>query len=208
MLKSRYNKNRLLIWILILLFITVCLWVVFNQYEKKQGAHDKIELKDLDIVYGSDKALNVVIMFSSYNCGYCRQFFNEEFPIIMEELIDNGKLKFVVKLVDLQEKEEVMRAYQSAVCINKYGTLEKFDRLLNFNPQVIYTQDFYNLIDDLINRNEGIAECILNGEGYHAIQSNNSLFLECDLTGTPTFVVNGVVFKGYISFSQLNEILN
>ena len=80
--------------------------------------------------------------------------------------VDVGLVRLVVKLVDTREIREVMYAYQAAVCVNKYGTFDKFDELLTYNNEVIYSTEFKDLVDGYILKNEEIAECMLNHHDY------------------------------------------
>ncbi|NJO89654.1 MAG: thioredoxin domain-containing protein [Chloroflexia bacterium] len=45
-----------------------------------------LQEKDLDIVYGSDKALLTVFMFSSYECKFCTNFLTESLPLLKKEI--------------------------------------------------------------------------------------------------------------------------
>ncbi len=44
---------------------------------------------------GKADAPLVLVEFTDYECGYCKRFFDETFPLLKKEYIDTGKLRFV-----------------------------------------------------------------------------------------------------------------
>ena len=44
-----------------------------------------------------DNASVTIIEFSSYECPFCKKFFNETLPQLKEEYIATGKVKFVYR---------------------------------------------------------------------------------------------------------------
>ena len=168
----------------------------------------KVEDDDLDIVYGYDSAPLTIYMFSSYECKFCNKFFIKVFPRFKKNFIDNGKVKFVVKLVNLSRNADVFYALQAAVCVNRYGKFEKFHELLISDNKVIFSHEFKDLVNDLMTANSGIAECILNNNNYHYIYGNNREFLRLGLKGTPVFVIGKNAYHGYRNYDAFTEIVN
>lgn len=168
---------------------------------------NEIVQKTGDVVFGDNAAQKTVFLFASYNCDYCRYFFSRTYPELKSNFLDNGKLKLVVKWVDFDESPEVMKALQAASCIGRFGVYEKFHQLLLVNPTVVFTEDFSRLIDDIMEDNSEIAECILQNNEYEYLRSNVREFRENKLTGTPTFVMNNHAYGGFISYINFKKIL-
>lgn len=161
-----------------------------------------------DVILGDEAAPATVFMYASYHCIYCRYFFSRTFPDFKTNYLDTGKAKLVVKWVDFQENPQVMRALQAASCISRFGIYEKYHELLLVNPDVVFTEDFALLIDDIMERNQDIAECILNDPNFEYIRSNTKEFRNNNLNGTPAFILNNHVYNGFISYENFVKLLN
>ena len=174
---------------------------------KGQVLTNKVEQKEEDVVFGDFDAPQTIFLYASYDCDYCRYFFSRTYPELKTNFLDNGKLKLVVKWVDFDENQQMMYALQAASCIGRFGVYEKYHQLLLVNPDVVFTDDFSQLIDDIMQDNSEIAECILNNNDYKYIRSNMKEFRENKLTGTPTFVLNNHAYSGFISYENFKKLI-
>lgn len=174
---------------------------------KKLRTEIDIQEHELDIVYGDDSADLTIFLFSNYSCSFCRKFFAFVYPKLKEEYIDQGKIKLVVKPVDLTNNENVINSLKIAVCINEYGNFEKLNKLLLFEPTAVYTTEFRNLIDEFIERDIFVAECMLGGESDEYIVENILKFKSLNLTGTPTFIINNKIYKGYREYEIFKKLI-
>ena len=166
-----------------------------------------IEQNELDIVYGVDEAPLTIYIFTNYSCKFCRNFFRESFPRLKDEFIDTKKIRLVVKLVDLTHTEQVKKSLMLSVCINQCGNVKPLDKLLFTEPNVIYTDEFTQLINDFIDENEYIAECMLSGRAEKYILSNNDYFKHISLTGTPTLIINNKIYKGFKDYESIRDVI-
>ncbi len=175
--------------------------------KKTQVLANKVEQKAEDVVFGDDAASKTVFLYASYNCDYCRYFFSRTYPELKTNFLNKEKFKLVVKWVDFSENPQILYALQAASCIGRFGVYEKYHQLLLVNPSVVFTEDFAQLIDDIMQDNSEIAECILNNNNYEYIRSNIKEFHENKLTGTPTFILNNHAYSGFISYENFKKIL-
>ncbi len=159
-----------------------------------------------DVVFGDVSAPHEIIMYSSYDCKFCRKFFATTYPELKKKYLDTGKIKLVVKWVDFGEHPEMLNALQAASCISRFGVYDKFHELLNFNPTIIYTTEFRQLLDDIMEENQFIADCILDNDNYEYLKSNLSEFNENKISGTPAFIMNKDIYIGYKTFDRLELI--
>jgi protein-disulfide isomerase len=163
--------------------------------------------KTEDVIFGDDGAPKTVFMYASYNCDFCRYFFSRTYPDLKSNYLDNGKLKLVIKWVDFDDNPQVLYSLQAASCIGRFGVYEKFHQLLLVNPTVVFTEDFAQLVDDIMEDNPEIAECILQNDEYSYLRENVKEFRENKLTGTPTFVLNNHAYSGFISYDNFKKLL-
>ncbi len=167
----------------------------------------EVKEHDLDIIFGSDTAPLTVYMYSHYTCKFCIKFFQEDFPKLKSDYIDNGKIRFVLKLIELNRNRDVLNSLQAAVCVNKYGSFDKFHELLLSDSRVVFTQEFKDLVNDFIFNNGDIAECMLNNNNYRYIYVNNNEFMQLGLKGAPTFIVNKHIYSGYRNYHDIVKII-
>ncbi len=160
-----------------------------------------------DVVFGNDSSANTIFLFASYDCKYCRYLFLKTFPELKEKYLDSGLAKVVVKWVSFGENPSSLYALQAASCIAQYGSYDKFHELLLTNPSVIVSEDFRELIDDIMAENYEIAECIVSNKDFSYLKENVRLFRENNLSGTPCLIINNRVYSGYRPFKELDVIL-
>jgi len=205
------SKIKNLIFIVIVSVILTLL--AFYNYLKKQHSKNipttevKILERDLDVIYGKDSSNLTIIMYSSYNCTFCRRFFKDVYPQIKINYIDSSKVKFVVKFLELSNDKYVIKSLKTAICINKYGNFEKLNELLLIDPKVVYTQEFDAVVEDFIGKDSFVAECMLGGDADNYLKENLKEFKSIGLTGTPTFIINNNIYKGFRDYENFKKVI-
>ena len=205
-------KRRIL---LVLVALLVCAAAIFGwwfgsrEQRRLRFRNTDVEITDsnFDICYGSDTARLTIYMFASYTCRHCRAFLNLDLPIIRSRYIDNGEVRLVVKPIDMAESSDMMSALQLASCMNQNGNADGILELLLSDPSAVYTDEFRQLIDDIINSNPMLAECLLSDD-FSYIKKNNLLFSATSSKGTPIFVVAGHLYGGRRDVDRFCEIID
>jgi len=205
----RVRRSRLIIAFFLVLLVVIGIIFYFNwtKFNGPREISENIQVSDYDIIYGQEDAPLTVFLYANYGCSFCQQFYNEVLPTIKERYIDTGKVKLVVKLVVLTNDPNSYYAHQTAACVNKFGSLEKFQKLLLYDYQVIYTTDFRQLVDEFIAVNPYVAECILYNSDYKYLNENRISFIKYKLSGTPTFIINKRIYSGYSDLKTFERIL-
>ncbi len=198
-------NSKFIIYSLLVIIIAITLLIIFNKNSNKTPI--VIAVNNLDIVYGSDSAPLTVFLYSSYSCVFCRKFFNEAYPTLKKEYIDTKKIRLVVKLIELTNDKRMFNGLKTAVCINKYGNFDKLDKLLLTEPKVVYTKEFDMVVEEFIEKDIFIAECMISGEAENYLLKNKSDFKNNNLTGTPTYIINNTVYRGYKNYKHLKKII-
>lgn len=194
---------------LTILLIVLTAYILSKNKISERCIDSKVSIyeNELDIVFGQDSASLKVFLFSSYNCSFCRKFFENVYPELKTDFIDKGKVKLVIKPVELSRNKSIINSLQIAVCVNEYGNFEKLHQLLLAEPTVVYTPEFKNVIDELTEKDLFVAECMYGGKSEKYIANNVSTFLNLKLTGTPTFVINNKIYKGYKDYDRFKKMI-
>ncbi len=195
----------LAISLILIVLIAVKAWELYQNRNGKLS--EPITANPLDITFGSDTAQLSVYAYVSYHCGYCRLFFTDVYPELEKDFISTGKVRLVVKLVEHSGNPDRHNEVRTAICINRYGYYGKLHELLVTNSRVIYTDEFREMINHFIDSDPLVAECILGNESSDYILQIRNEFDKFGFTGTPTFVIGGKVFRGFIPYEQFKMIL-
>ena len=96
----------------------------------------RVSLDD-DPVKGNPDAPVTIIEFSDFQCPFCLRFFQQTLPLIEQNYIDTGKIKFVYKDLPLDSLHPNARAaHIAAECADEQGKFwEYHDALFEKQPQ-------------------------------------------------------------------------
>ncbi len=156
----------------------------------------KVSLDD-DPVMGNPNAPVTVVEYSDFQCPFCSRFFQQTLPLIEENYIDTGKVKFVYKDLPLDSLHPNARAaHIAAECADEQGKFwEYHDALFEKQPQ------WSNLASSELQNTftQFATEMGLQAASFEACLNSpdiadevNGDFLEAvsfGATGTPTFFI-------------------
>ncbi|WP_439184952.1 DsbA family protein [Carboxylicivirga taeanensis] len=203
---SRYRKINGWLYLFLLGALSALVWAYF-EFSSDEQLEEIKQVRVSDIVFGQESAEQSIILYYDYNCSYCKKFFDEVYPSLHDDFIRTGKIKLVLRLICRGNDAMALRAYQTAICINKFGSYEKLHALLLHNSQIMYTEHFNQLIDDYVVENEFLGECILDSDGSDIIR-NIYEFQVLKTKGTPTFVLGSDVISGFKDYNYLKKKIN
>jgi protein-disulfide isomerase len=172
----------------------------------KRANNVKVNYGD-NYVYGNREAKNELIVFTRYNCEYCRDFYNQVFDSLKVNYINNGTLKVVfIDNVNPKDKMGMLMAKTAEIArqMNKY---EAIQNIFYRNEQPV---DSMAVIQAAIAAGVGKAELeekIVSEEIKTLIMNDNKEGDLLQLTGTPTFVVNGEVIPGFVNYENFKSLL-
>lgn len=211
MIRKALKKLRPIEWLafgvslILIVLIGIKIWQLTDKGNHK--INESISNSPLDIVFGSDTAKLTIYAYISYHCGYCRLFFTEVYPELEREFIAPGKVRLVLKLLEHSNNPDRLNEVKTAVCINRYGYFGKLHELLVTNSSVVYTDEFRDMVNHFVDSDPLVAECILGNESMDYILQIRSEFDKFGFTGTPTFVIEDKVLRGYMPFEQFKPII-
>jgi protein-disulfide isomerase len=164
-----------------------------------------------DIAIGSADAPITLTEYSSMTCPHCAAFGQNVFPMLRSKYIDTGKVRFVFREFPLDIKAAA--ASILARCIGN-GDPEKYlgaveilfklqDRLIaQTRDTLLYVGRQHGMsVQDVATCEQDQAQFDrLTADQQYAVQ-------ELKVTSTPTFFLNGVMFRGAMPFEELEERL-
>jgi protein-disulfide isomerase len=158
-----------------------------------------------DWVGGNPNGDITLVEFMDYRCGYCRKAYDDvntlvetdgnirfvvkEFPILGEASMLSAQ--FAIALKQLHGDEAYARAHDALMTLRGEPTLDTLSRLatdLGFEPQPIMDR-------------------MKAPEVQAVIQENYALAEQMEITGTPAFVLQNSVMRGYAPLEVMQDFV-
>ena len=102
----------------------------------------------------------------------------------------------------------MITALKTAVCINEYGNFEALHKLLTYDSRVVFSTDIKSMVNEFIDKDYMVGQCILCGDAEQYLNRNASIFDSLGFTGTPVFIINRNVYVGYRSLGDFKEMID
>lgn len=141
--------------------------------------------------YKGDEAATVTLIeYSDYQCPYCARNYREVMPALIEEYVDTGKLKFVMRENPIPSlHRNAMNASLAALCANDQGKYWEMHNMMFENQR---TLDVANLRDfaGKIGTNVDEFNACLNSKKYEKrVAEDIKSGANMGVSGTPAFVL-------------------
>lgn len=146
-----------------------------------------------------------VVEFIDYRCGYCRKA-NAE----VEELVaSDGNIRFVLKEYPILGEESVL-ASRFAISVLQIAGPEPYkavhDKLIAFRGDIT-TEALGRLADEMKLDRAAILAHMDKDEVTAVIAANHKLAETLEISGTPTFVVDRTMVRGYVPLDGMRQIV-
>ncbi|MDQ2065380.1 DsbA family protein [Xinfangfangia sp. CPCC 101601] len=158
-----------------------------------------------DWVGGNPDGDITVVEFMDYRCGYCRKAYQE-----VEDLVSaDGNIRFVLKEFPILGEESLYSAQFALAVRALYGDdayKAAHDALVTLRgPSTPETLG--RLATDLGHDPAAVTEKMSSPEVEAVIMSNHALANALEINGTPTFVINGTMLRGYVPLDGMRQIV-
>ena len=146
-----------------------------------------------------------VVEFMDYRCGYCRKAYTE-----VEELVkSDGNIRFVLKEFPILG-EESMAASRFAIAVQQLhgpdAYKEAHDALINLRGAPD-DQTLGRLAADMGLDGDAILIRMASDEVTKVIAANHALADVLKISGTPTFVIDDTLLRGYVPLEGMQQIV-
>lgn len=173
---------------------------------------EKIEIAGKPFL-GNAQAPITIVAFTDYQCQYCSHFSNNTLPLLEQEYIETGQLKYV--LLDLPYEKNHPLAKNAALATHCADEQQKFWPMHNllFADQYRLDINSLNKKATLLGLNiETFQSCIKSGNYVNEINKDIQTAKSLGVQATPTFFFgftstedDSVLVKGVITGSQPYE---
>ncbi len=176
---------------------------------------------DNDPVIGDPNASITIIEFSDFQCPFCARFHVQTLPSILEEYIDQGKVKLVFRDFPIQSiHPNALPASVASECANEQGKFKEmhdklFENQNQWNKQE--TTDALSLFSQYATEiqleQEVFDSCLTNGKYIEEIRKDLEDGRDYGVSGTPGFFIGNdqigfVELKGAQPFDSFKKVID
>jgi len=176
---------------------------------------------DNDPVIGSQDAAITIIEFSDFQCPFCARFHIQTLPIIMDEYINEGKVKLVFRDFPIQSiHPNAVPASVAAECANEQEKFKEMHDIL-FERQKEWSNQETSGAIELFNqyaremelKKEQFESCLTSAKYVEEIQKDLNDGRTYGITGTPGFFIGNdeigfVELKGAQPFESFKKVID
>ncbi len=156
-------------------------------------------------VGGNPEGDVTLVEFMDYRCGYCRRAFPE-----VEELIESdGNIRVIIKEFPILGDESTLAARfaiaaQQVLGADAYKLLH--DAMMTYKGEMSQA-GLVRLAETLDLDAEAITAHMDSDEVSDVIEANRALGQTLQITGTPSFVIDDRMLRGYVPLEGMREIV-
>lgn len=156
-------------------------------------------------VGGNPEGDITVVEFIDYRCGYCRKAHDE----VAELVKSDGNIRFVVKEFPILGEQSILSS-QFAIAVRQLYGDEAYktahDALITLRGEA-NSETLARLASDLGHDPDAIAAKMTTPEVLSVIEQNHAIAAKLDISGTPTFVVDETMVRGYVPLDGMRQIV-
>ena len=146
-----------------------------------------------------------LVEFTDYRCGFCRRAHTE----VEQLLAADGNIRFIVKEFPILGEESVMSS-RFAIAVKQIAGDEAYkaahDMLIAFRGPI--TPDaLARMADDLDLDGAAILDRMMSEDVTQVIADNHALAGRLQISGTPTFVLEDQLLRGYLPLADMQTLV-
>ncbi|MBR9651997.1 DsbA family protein [Thalassovita aquimarina] len=190
----------------------------YQVYEQRQAVAEVARDKQMvqansDAIFNDDRAWVggnpegdiTLVEFMDYRCGYCRKAHDE----VKQLLETDGNIRFIVKEFPILGDDSVLTsrfaiATRLVAGDDAYGKMN--DALIKFRGKVS-EKSMVRLANTMGLDGKAIAARMNDPEVDQLIGDNHVLAQKLGISGTPTFVLQDQMLRGYVPLANMTELV-
>ena len=157
-------------------------------------------------VGGNPEGDITLVEFMDYRCGYCRKAHDE----IAELVKSDGNIRYVVKEFPILGEQSLLSS-QFAIAVRQLHGDDAYkaahDALIGLRADAT-AEALAGLAEKLGHDPKAIAERMTSPDVMAVIEANHALATTMDIQGTPTFVIDRTMVRGYVPLEGMRQIVD
>jgi protein-disulfide isomerase len=162
---------------------------------------------------GPEDAPVNVVEFSDFGCGYCRVFQTQTLPVLVDEYVDTGLVRWTYVPYVLGIFPNGEQAALAGECAGEQGKFEPMRARLYEDQAGWRGADEPSAFFQRLADEEGLdapmfARCMEGEEAASRVQDNTRLGQAGGIRGTPGFFVNGFPISGALPLDSFRDVID
>lgn len=162
-----------------------------------------------DKMLGDANAPVTIIEYASLTCPYCRKFHADTFPQFKKELIDTGKVRFILREFPIGRTAAAAAVVTRCAPEKDYFTL--FHKYLaqqnQWTSQDVRPDAIYKIAAQTGMSRATFDACMANKEITDGLVWVKERARDFGVSGTPTFFINGKKSRGDLTLDQIKAMI-
>ena len=163
-----------------------------------------------DVEIGNKSAKVNIIEYASMTCSHCATFHEKTFPELKKKWIDTGKVRFTLREFPLDPLATA--GFMLARCAGGDKYYPIVDLLFSQQKNWAFSNKPVEALLSLVKQagfsQESFEACLKNQPIYDAVNAvRDRAAQKFGVNSTPTFFINGQVYRGALSVEELDKIL-
>lgn len=179
-----------------------------TQADSPQNTYKRYDIPvDDDPMLGPSDAPVTLVMYSDYECPYCRKWYEEVFKPLRDDY--QGKIRFVYKDFPLYGLHaNAAPAAEAANCAGDQGKYWEFQDKLFSMEQKLGTDGFTKYASDLSLDQTKFSACLTSRKYEKEVQADYDFATNLGVQSTPTFFINGLAVVGAQPLNVFTNIID
>ena len=175
---------------------------------------DSTELvsREVGVSRGAEDAPVVIEEYADYLCPYCGLVASLTIPQIMERYVDTGKARFIFFDFPVHPGERAILGAEAARCAGDQGAFWPMNKtLMSRQREWEAVRNAPNKFEEYANAlgidGGQLADCVRSHEYREVVLKSQLRARQLNLSGTPTFIINGRQVGEAMSFDEMSAII-
>lgn len=153
---------------------------------------------------GPRDALVTIVEFSDFQCPFCRSS-----QSVIKEVLQNYKaeVRLVFKHLPLESHSQAFSSAQAAFCAGEQGAFWQYHEAL-FTSEDLSPEALDKLATNIHLDLSKFGQCLKSELARATIQNDLDEAKRFAIDSTPTFVINGKLFRGALSFADFKAAID
>jgi protein-disulfide isomerase len=166
-----------------------------------------IPVSETDPSFGPQDAPVTLIMFSDYQCPYCKKWYGEVFKTLVSDY--PGEIRFVYKDFPLYSlHSDAEPAAEAARCAGEQGKYWEFQDLLFSSPDGLSAAAYQKHALGLSLDSAKFNDCVSSHRYQQQVQADYQVATTLGIQSTPTFFINGLALIGAEPLEIFQQTIN
>lgn len=160
-----------------------------------------------EFTLGQANAPVTVIKYASLTCPYCRQFHLKEFPQLKRELIDTGKIRFIIREFPIGRASGNATIALRCAKMDKY--LDLYGKFLtqqaNWVSQDVRLDRIFAVAQQVGMKRSEFDACLKNQGMINDLQWVKDRGRKLGVIGTPNFFIQNKLYKKQLTVAEIRQ---